>query len=88
MARAYLESVRQIGRVMITTINLSVGVVAMAMGIFVAAAPARAAGIWASKRLERDQPSVLRWFRVFGIILCLGGALFALDSIGFWNYRR
>ena len=28
------------------------------------------------------------WYRAFGIILCLGGALFALDTIGFSHYHH
>jgi hypothetical protein len=82
-------SVRPVGNVMTTAINLSVSAVAMALGIFIASSPERAAGIWASERLEGSAPpnraSFLRRYRAFGIVICLGGALFALDSIGFWN---
>jgi hypothetical protein len=71
---------------MTTAINLLLSTVAIALGVFVAISPARAAEIWASERLEKLAPqrraSFLRWFRAFGIILCLGGVLFALDSIG------
>jgi hypothetical protein len=75
---------------MTSAIDLSVSAVAMTLGIFVAASPARAANIWASERLERLAPqnraSFLRWYRAFGIILCLVGALFALDAIGFSHH--
>jgi hypothetical protein len=74
---------------MIKAINASVSVVAMGLGVFIATSPARAVGIWASQRFEKLAPpervSLLRWFRALGIILCLGGALFALDSSGFWD---
>jgi hypothetical protein len=77
---------------MTTAINLSVSAVAVALGAFVVMSPARAAKIWASERLERLAPqnraSFLRWWRVFGILLCLGGTLFALDSIAFVNYHH
>ncbi len=68
-----------------TAINLFVGAAAMALGVFVTTSPARAAEVWSSERLERLAPqnraSFLRWFRGFGIILCLAGALFALDAL-------
>jgi hypothetical protein len=75
------------GKVMIT--NLAVSIASMVLGVFVATSPARAARIWASERLEnlapQERASLLRWFRALGLILCLGGALFALDSSGFWD---
>lgn len=59
----------------------------MALGTFAAASPRRAAGIWGSQRLERlapdRRPLFVRWYRVFGILLFLGGVLFAVDSIIF-----
>jgi hypothetical protein len=74
---------------MIKAINVSVSIVAMVLGVFIATSPARAVGIWASQRFEKLAPqervSLLRWFRALGIILCLGGALFLLDSSGFWD---
>jgi hypothetical protein len=74
---------------MIKAINMSVSIVAVVLGVFIATSPARAVSIWASQRFEKLAPqervSLLRWFRVLGIILCLGGALFALDSSGFWD---
>jgi len=70
---------------MSTAINLFVGAVTMALGLFVTSSPARAAEIWSSQRLQRLAPQskavFLRWYRVLGVLLCLGGALFALDSI-------
>jgi hypothetical protein len=72
--------------------NLLVSIVAVALGVFIAASPARAAKIWGRERLERLAPehrvSFLRWYRTFGIVLCLGGTLFALDSIIFSNYHH
>ncbi|HTB13097.1 MAG TPA: hypothetical protein VK752_16055 [Bryobacteraceae bacterium] len=74
---------------MIKAINVFVSVVAIVLGVFIAAAPARAAGIWASQRFEKLAPqervSRLRWFRVLGIILAVGGALAVIDSSGFWD---
>lgn len=59
----------------------------MVFGTFVAVSPFRAAKIWASGRLDGLTPgqklSFLRWYRVFGVILFLGGLLFAVDSIWF-----
>jgi len=77
---------------MTTVINLSVSTVAMVLGLFVVTSPARAAKIWGSERFERLAPqnrtSFLRWWRVFGILLCLGGVLFAIDSIGYLDYSH
>ncbi len=73
---------------MTTAIKLLLSAVAVALGAFVATSPAQAAQIWASERLMSLPPqkraSFLRLFRAFGIILCLGGALVAIDSIG-WS---
>jgi hypothetical protein len=67
-------------------LNLFMGAVAMALGVFVTMSPARAALIWSSERLEKLAPrkrvSFLRWYRVFGVLLCLAGVLYALDSVG------
>jgi hypothetical protein len=69
--------------------NLIAGVIAMAMGGFAAIWPAHAARLWGSNRLSGltpgKQTSYLRWYRVFGIVLCLGGALCGLESMGVWN---
>jgi hypothetical protein len=76
---------------MTSAINLLVSALALALGVFVAISPTRAARIFSSGRLERlapsDRVSFVRSYRLFGIVLCLGGALFALDSIGFWSDR-
>jgi hypothetical protein len=68
-------------------VNLVVSTVAMALGTFVAASPNRAARIWGSQRLVNLAPerrtSFIRWYRAFGILLCLSGVLFAVDNIGF-----
>ena len=72
--------------------NLLVSTVAMALGTLVAASPHRAAQIWGSQRLHKLAPerraSFVRWYRVFGILLCLAGVLFAVDSIVFSNYHH
>jgi hypothetical protein len=73
------------------TLDLLVSGIAMGLGVFTAASPQRAAEIWGSQRLHSlapdRQPSFVRWFRLFGILLFLGGVLFALDSIVFSKYH-
>jgi membrane protein YqaA with SNARE-associated domain len=75
-----------------TVANLLVSVVAVALGGFVAASPDRAAKIWGSQRLDNlapeRRPSFMRWYRVFGILLCVAGVLLAVDSIVLPNYRH
>jgi hypothetical protein len=82
------ESVRRDGSAMTISISLALSILAMVLGAFVAASPGRAANIFASGRLEalppQNRASYLRFYRAFGIILCLGGMLLALDSLGFW----
>jgi hypothetical protein len=72
-----------------TPMNLLVSTVAMAVGALVAAFPANAARIWGSEKLAELAPSqrasFLRWYRAFGVLLCLGGILLAVDSIAFSN---
>ena len=67
--------------------NLLVSAVCMALGVFIVVAPRRAATLWASGRLEKLAPphraSFLRWYRAFGIMLCLTAMLFALDTTAF-----
>jgi hypothetical protein len=69
--------------------DLLVSTVAMALGTFIAASPHRAAEIWGSQRLANLAPerraSFVRWYRVFGMLLCLAGLLFVIDSILFSN---
>ena len=71
---------------------LLVSAVAMALGTFVAASPLRAAKIWGSQRLANLAPerraSFVRWYRAFGILLCLAGVLLAVDSIVFSKYHH
>jgi hypothetical protein len=73
---------------MTISMRLAVSILAVALGVFVAASPSRAANIFASGRLKvlppQDRTSYLRFYRAFGIILCLGGVLLAFDSLGFW----
>jgi hypothetical protein len=67
--------------------NFLVSAVGIALGVFLIAAPLRAASIWGSERLEKLAPPgrhlFLQWYRVFGVILCLASILFALDTVGF-----
>lgn len=66
---------------------LFVSTFAVVLGAFVAASPAQAAKIWGPQKLDSLAPpqrvSRLRWYRAFGILLCLAGVLFALDNIGY-----
>jgi hypothetical protein len=75
-----------------TAANLLVSAVTVSLGAFIAASPHRAAKIWGSQRLANLAPerraSFVRWYRVFGILLCLGGVLFAIDSIVFSKYHH
>ncbi len=68
----------------LTAANLAVSGITMAFGAFAAASPRRAAEIWGSERFHNMTPerqaSFVRWFRVFGIVLFLIGALFGLHS--------
>jgi hypothetical protein len=70
-----------------TTLDLTASTAALALGLFVATSPLRAALIWSSERLERLAPqkrtAFLRVYRAFGILLCLAGVLLALDSVTF-----
>ena len=72
--------------------KLLVCAVAIALGAFVAASPHWAAKIWGSQRLANlateRRASFVRRYRVFGILLCLAGVLFAVDSIVLSNYRH
>jgi hypothetical protein len=80
---------RQAGTGMTIEVGLSLSILTGALGVFVTASPARAAKIFASGRLEklppRERALFLRWYRAFGIILCLSGLLFALDWLGYWK---
>jgi hypothetical protein len=72
--------------------NLVVSLVAIILGALIAASPAQAARIWGSEELEKLAPPqktvFVRWFRALGILICLGGILSAIDTIGFSNYRH
>jgi len=75
-----------------TVANLLVSFVAVALGTFVAASPHRAANIWGQRRVTNLTPerraSFVRWYRVFGILLCVAGVLFAVDSIVLPNHHH
>jgi hypothetical protein len=76
----------------VPAMNLLLSTVAVALGLFVAASPARAAEIWGRSHLDKLAPQrrvlYLHCFRAFGIVLCLGGVLFAVDSVIFSKYHR
>lgn len=73
-------------------ISLFATIAAVALGIFVVASPARAADIWGRKQLDKLPPdqraSYLRVYRVFGVVLCVAGALAALESVELAKYHR
>lgn len=68
----------------LTTANVLVSTVAMALGGFAAAYPNRAAEIWGSQRLHNLAPqrraAFIGWYRMFGILLFLAGLLCVVDS--------
>jgi hypothetical protein len=70
--------------------NILACVVALTFGLLAVASPTRAARLWGWNRLNHLPPSrrisYLRWYRVFGFLLCLGGALLAIDSLMFSKY--
>lgn len=76
----------------VPAMNLLLSTVALTLGLFVAASPARAAEIWGRNRLDKLAPKQRVWylhcFRAFGIVLCLAGVLFAVDNVIFSKYHR
>ncbi len=71
--------------------NLLACAVALTFGLLAIASPTRAARIWGWNRLDQlpaaRRISYLRWYRLFGLVLCLGGALLAIDSLMFSKYH-
>jgi hypothetical protein len=72
---------------------LFAGFLAVIFGLYAAISPSRAVRWWGRRDLYRlprsRQVLYLRWYRAFGVILCLGGVLFTLDNVLFSNdYRR
>jgi hypothetical protein len=65
--------------------NIVVSTAALALGLFIATAPAHAAQLWGSQRLHKLTPARKVWFlrayRALGVMLSLAGVLFALDSL-------
>lgn len=65
--------------------ELLVSALAVVLGAMVAASPAHAAKMWGPQKLDTmasaQRLSLLRWYRAFGILLCLAGVLFAVDTI-------
>jgi len=72
--------------------DLSLSAVAVLLGLFVMNSPTRAATIWGWGHLNKLAPKqkalYLLWYRAFGIVLCLGGMLFAVDSIAFSQFHH
>jgi len=72
--------------------SLVLSTVAVTFGCFVVASPTRAAKIWGRSQLDRLAPEqralYLRCYRAFGIVLCVGGLLFAVDSMFFSKYHH
>ncbi len=66
----------------LTAADFVVSLVAMAFGAFAAASPRRVAEIWAPERLRNMTPErqaiFVLWYRVFGIVLFLTGAIYVL----------
>lgn len=75
-----------------TATYLLVSTVAVALGAFIVASPHKAAKIWGSKRLASLAPerrdSFVRWYRAFGILLCMIGVLLAVETVVFSSYRN
>lgn len=69
--------------------NIVVSTAALALGLFVATAPAHAAKIWSSERLRKLTPGGKIWFlrcyRFLGVMLSVAGLLFAFDTIRYGN---
>jgi hypothetical protein len=69
--------------------NVLVSMVAVTLGSVLVASPRRAARIWGPQRLanlaSERRASFVRWYRIFGIVLCLTGVLLAIDSLAFSN---
>lgn len=74
------------------TASLTVSAVSVVLGIFIAVSPDRAAKIWGAQRLDNLAPAGRalfgRWYRAFGILLCLAGVLFAAESIMISIYHQ
>ena len=72
--------------------SLLLSTFAVMFGLFVAASPSRAAEIWGWSHLEKLAPKqkalYLCSYRAFGIVLCLGGVLYAVDSLMFSKYHH
>lgn len=72
--------------------DLSLSALAVMLGLFAVASPTRAAELWGWRNFEKLAPQhrtlYLRWYRAFGIILCLGGMLFAVESLTLSQYHH
>ena len=76
----------------VPAMNLVLSTVAVTLGFFVVASPTRAAKIWGRSHLDKLAPKqralYLRCYRAFGIVLCLSGLLFAVDSMFFPRFHH
>ena len=67
-------------------LDILVSSLAVALGLFITASPARAAKVWSADRIAKLTPARRVWFlrcyRVFGVMISLAGVLFVLDSMG------
>jgi hypothetical protein len=72
--------------------NFLLSAVAVAAGLFAAISPARAARIWGWDHLDSLAPGkrtqYLYRYRVFGIVLCLAGICYAIDTMAFRRFRN
>ena len=72
--------------------NLLPSAFAITFGLFAATSPTRAARIWGWSHFHELPPGKRTWYlrcyRAFGIILCLGGMLFAVDNLMFAKFHR
>jgi hypothetical protein len=72
-----------------TPMNMLLDTLAIAFGVVAVVSPRLAAKIWGAERLDgltaKGRTSFLRWYRIFGVVLVLAGALSAVDSIWFSN---
>jgi hypothetical protein len=69
--------------------DLTIGAIALAFGVFTLVSPVRAAEVWGAGRLSKLDPrkraNYLIWCRVFGAFLGLAGILVAAGGILHWD---
>jgi hypothetical protein len=71
--------------------NILACAAALTFGLLAISSPTLAARIWGWNRLneltQARRVSYLRWYRVFGFVLCLGAVLLAIDTLMFSKYH-